>query len=169
MKSWGEGPGDKVSAYCIAGNFPAGNFPCREKTFVNFVDLCSATKVFSVNFWGCGTQHAAAIFGACVLKVPSFVRLINMSLLKYFQTSSSPPKSDGSLSTVVPSSSIVAVNRQAWGEDTRTLTSKCGRYENSPLRRRHGSENRPQSTVWQRQFTTSLTNWLLNESIPCTV
>ena len=34
----------------------------------------------------------------------------------------------------------------------------------SPPRRRHGSENRPRSTVWQRQFTISLTNWSLNKS-----
>ena len=32
----------------------------RKKTFSNFADLCSATKVFSTNFLGCGT-HAHAL------------------------------------------------------------------------------------------------------------
>ena len=83
----------------------------REKTFTNFTDLCSAS--FLCEFWGRSTQYMEGIFGAYTLKVPSFLCLIVMSLLKYFQTSSSLPKSDGPLLTVVPSSSIVAVNRQA--------------------------------------------------------
>ena len=62
---------------------------------------------------------------------PSFDRstLFNMSLLKYFQTNSSLPKPGGPLLMVVPSSSIVAVDRQVQGENTQTPTSKSGIYE----------------------------------------
>ena len=141
--------------------YPYSRKPLREKTFVNFTDLCSATKVFSTNFGGRGMQHAAGIFGTCILKVPS----IDMSLLKYFQTSSSLPKSDGPFLTIVHSSSIVAVNRQAWGNSPGHRHPST---EASPPRRWHGSENGPWSMVWQRQFTISLTNWSLNKST-CTM
>ena len=55
---------------------------------------------------------------------------------------SSLPKSDGlALSTVVPSLSIIAVNRQAWGEDTLTPTrSKCSPEQGEGMDRKtdHG-------------------------------
>ena len=67
-----------------------------------------------------------AFFGACVRKVSLIDRPFNMSLFKYFQTKSSLPKPDGPLSTVVPSSSIVAANKEVLdkpeGKDTRTGT-----------------------------------------------
>ena len=75
-----------------------------------------------------------------------------MSLLKC----SLLPQSDGPL---VPPSSIVAVNRQAWGKDNQTLNPSAEHMKASPPRR-HRLENGLQSTVWQRQFTTSLTNWM---------
>ena len=65
----------------------------REKTFVNFADLCSAMKVFSVNFLGCGMQHTAGIFGACALR--SIQHVLAQVLDKLV--------ADGPLSTVVPS------------------------------------------------------------------
>ena len=53
----------------------------REKTFANFADSCSATKVFPVNIWGRGTQHTAGIFGTCVLKVLSIDRHVLAQIL----------------------------------------------------------------------------------------
>ena len=51
----------------------------REKTFANFADLCSATKVFSANFLGCGT-HAHAL---CQCPHPCrLVKLFHESFLR---------------------------------------------------------------------------------------
>ena len=80
-----------------------------------------------------------AFFCACVLKVSSIDRPFNMSLFKYFQTKSSLPKPDGPLSTVVPSSSIVAANKEVKQaldkpEGKYTLTPKCGTYESVSAR-----------------------------------
>ena len=69
------------------------------ENFHVFCGFMQCHESFLREFWGRGTQHSAGIFCACVLKVPSFVRSIDMSLLNYFQTSSSLPKPDGPLST----------------------------------------------------------------------
>ena len=105
MVNWGGGEGGMKLPYCIAETF---------------VDLCSATKVFFVNFWGCGTRRRGV---ACNTEFrntrQAFWRMRTqgvisplMSLLKYFQTNSSLPRPDGPLSMVVSSSSIVAEVKQ---------------------------------------------------------
>ena len=84
----------------------------------------------------------------------SFNRLTTMSLLKYFQTKSSLPKPDGPLLTVVPSSSIVAANKEMRqvldkpeGKDSRTPTSKPGMYENFAPKKKARIGKWPRSTV----------------------
>ena len=56
---------------------------------------------------------------------------IAMSLLKYFQPSSTLPKPEGRLSTVVPSSSIAAANKEVKQvlDKTDKPESKRGAYE----------------------------------------
>ena len=91
-------------------------------------------------FWGHGTQHVAGIFGICVLKVPSFLLTCPCSSTfrqaHHYQSLMVRP-----LSMAVPSSTIVAVDGQAWGKDSQTPTgSKCS-LEHMKARRRHRSEN----------------------------
>ena len=130
----------------------ARNFRGRKLSRIS--RICAVPRKFSLriygawhttrgrNFWRMRTQ--GAIFPSIDWHVLAQV---------CFQTNSSPPKSDGpALSTVVPSSSIVGVNRQAWGEDTWTPTGS----KRTRNKEKAQIGNGPRSTVWQRQFTTSL-------------
>ena len=96
-----------------------------------------------------------------------------MSLLKYFQTKSSLPKPDGPLSKAVPSSSIVAANKEVKEvlekpEEKDTLTpSKRGTYESfTPEEKarigKRAAEHGVTATV--RHFSRVFTNRSLKES-----
>ena len=129
--------GDDVIMYRIAGKF-------RGRKLWRISRICAVPRKF-IRECFVGVAHMEGgrgearntwqeFFGACVLKVLSIDRPLNMSLFKYFQTKSSLPKPDGPLSTVVPSSSIVAANKEVKQvldkpEGKDTLTSKCGTYD----------------------------------------
>ena len=100
---------------------------------MNFVDLCSATKVFSANFWGHGRGVACNMrlefFGAYVINVSSLLQLIGPCSSTFRQTRRYR-------SLMVPFRRFfllrvytVGVIRQALWEDTWTPTSKSRTYE----------------------------------------
>ena len=105
-------------------------------------------------------------FGTCVLKVLYLLRSIdpgpfNISLLKYFQTNSSLPKPDG-----FNGCSFSRYHSCQQGVKQVSLRGKIPWHQHPSEEHMKASLPRklPQSTVW-RQFTTSLANQSLKESI----
>ena len=98
---------------------------------MNFTDLCSATKVFSANFWGCGTFWK-------IMYSPWWHATRSRNFWRMHTQGAIFPSIDWHVFAQVLSDklnatkvgwsgpfngcSFVAVNRQAWGEDTRTPT-----------------------------------------------
>ena len=74
-----------------------------------------------------GRNFLAHTYSRCHLSF-NWSTPFNTSLFKYFQTNLLLPKPDGPLQMFFLSSSIIAVNKQTWREDTRTLTSKSRTY-----------------------------------------
>ena len=155
----------------------AGNFWGRKLSRISRIGAVPR-KFFPWIFWGHGTHDRGVVRNTQQAHAYSRHHLpdqstpFNMSLLKYFQTNSSLPKPDGPLSTVVPSSSIVAADKR-WNKLDKPeggrhpdTESKRETYESFTPEEKARTGNGPRSTVWQCQFTTSrsLTNRSLKES-----